>query len=94
MARISYTSIIILYQEDRIRSGNRIDKAIIMLPDDPDFLEESIHFVFSGEDNGFLDKMFGSVSRLDRDAFCMRMLTECYYFLQPHKIRQLVYTHF
>jgi hypothetical protein len=66
MARVSYSTIIEKYHEERIASGNEIDTYIILIPDDPNILEQAIRQVFEGEDNGFLDKMFDTDSRLGR----------------------------
>ena len=64
-----------------MKAGNRLDTAIIMFPENEEILEESLTSVLDGEDNGFLDKMFNTQSRLSKDAFSKRMLIDCYSFL-------------
>ena len=55
-------------------------------------LNEALDFPLEGEDNGFLDRMFKYNSRIDKESFCEEMGNELYFFLQPHMLRQIVYS--
>ena len=91
MGNIVYKSMILKYQEERRADGLKIDTAIIMIPEDEKLLDSAIHAILDGEENGFRDRMWNTESRISKEIFCDRLLNNYYYFLQPHKIRQLVY---
>ena len=77
--------------QDQEEHKLKLDSSVVLLPDDPAVLDSCINYILDGEDNGFVDKMFSTNGRLHRDEFCRRMLTECYSFLQPHRLRHLVF---
>jgi len=40
---------------------------------------------------GFLDKQFAAAAKLDQLEFTEKLLKDNYEFLQPHRIRNIVY---
>ena len=62
-----------------------------MIPEDKNIVDEACESLYNAEENGFLDLMFDTESRVTKEQFCDRMLSSFYFFLQPHKIRNFVY---
>ena len=59
--------------------------------EDMALVDEACKSIYDEEDIGFLDVVFGVQSWKDQEDFNQDLFDHHYRFLQPHRIRQMVY---
>ena len=92
MANICYTAVISLFNQIHKDAGDMLQCREEWLPyDDMEAVTAACNSLYDDDVTGFVERVFDTNSRISQAVFKQVMFEKYYDFLQPHRIRALVY---